>query len=359
VSFSKRKLIIRSALAALALAGLAYLFLPTAEKNEVQKANLEPVATGQIPPVAPLPEPQRSSQLPTANVAEPASPAPIGTQSAAQAPSPDTPASPHQTQSVAAVPEPQPAPKPQTSIDARPSSPAPSATESTPQPPSPQTPPSPPQARPIDVPPQVAAPGANKLQSEPSAAATQNLEVLFVQRPGVNIRSAPSRTSRIVGAAPMGTRFEVTNREGNWVAVESGPLKGWINRAFLAAIEPQPSVTLGSKGSATGTAPTIDIKKTCQTAQKTITEIFGDDTAITFDGCMRQEQDAGDRLAKDWATYPAEDRQRCVNRTGYMPSYVEWLTCFEMVRDVRQMRKDEPAAPKSTTKKAQKKSAKS
>src|SRR5437763_4185223 len=106
VSFSKRKLIVRSALAALALAGLAYLFLPTPEKKEVQKANLEPVATGQIPRAAPPPEPQHSPQLPTADVAEPASP-PIGTQSAAQAPSPDPPASPHQTQSVAAVPDPQ------------------------------------------------------------------------------------------------------------------------------------------------------------------------------------------------------------------------------------------------------------
>jgi hypothetical protein len=157
----------------------------------------------------------------------------------------------------------------------------------------------------------------------------------------------------------MGTRFELTKREGNWAEVESGPLKGWINRAFLAAIEPKPSITLGLKASAAGTAPSVDIKRTCQAAQKTITEIFGDDTAITLDGCMRQEQDAADQLAKDWATYPAEDRQRCVNRTGYMPSYVEWLTCFEMARDVRQMRKDESAAPKSTTTKAQKKSAKS
>jgi hypothetical protein len=155
----------------------------------------------------------------------------------------------------------------------------------------------------------------------------------------------------------MGTRFEVTNREGNWANVESGPLKGWINRAFLAAIEPQPSEPVGSKASARGAAPTVDIKKTCQTAQKTISEIFGDDTAITFDGCMRQEQEAADHLANDWAKYPAEDRQRCVNRTGYMPSYVEWLTCFEMARDVRQMRKDEPAAPTKT--KAQRKSKKS
>src|SRR5215213_2302852 len=175
VSFSKRKLIVRSAFAALALAALAYLFLPTAEKKEVQKANLEPVATGQIPRAAPPPEPQHSPQLPTADVAEPASP-PIETQSVAQAPSPDTPASPHQSQP--AVPDPQPASKPQTSIDAQLSSPASSAIESAQQPPSPQTTPSPPQARPVNVPPQVAAPEANKLPNDPSAAAAEKPEVL-------------------------------------------------------------------------------------------------------------------------------------------------------------------------------------
>jgi len=163
-----------------------------------------------------------------------------------------------------------------------------------------------------------------------------------------------------VATPKIGTRFEVTNRESNWVQVESGALRGWINGRFLAVNEPQPPETLKLQTSRAGSVPTANIRRTCQTAQKTITAIFGDDTAITLDGCLRQEQEAADHLAKNWATYPSEDRLRCANRTGYMPSYVEWLTCFEMARDVRQMRKDESAAPKPmTTKKAQKKSAKS
>ena len=101
---------------------------------------------------------------------------------------------------------------------------------------------------------------------------------------------------------------------------------------------------------AASSAPSVDIKRTCQAAQKTITDIVGDETLITFEGCMRQEQAAADQLAKDWAKYPAQDRQRCINSTGYMPSYVEWLTCLEMARDVRQMRKDQPAASKSKRK---------
>jgi hypothetical protein len=155
----------------------------------------------------------------------------------------------------------------------------------------------------------------------------------------------------------MGTRFEVTKRESKWVQVESGALSGWINGRLLAANEPHTPVTLKLQTSGTGSVPTANIRRTCQTAQKTITAIFGDDTAITLGGCLRQEQEAADHLAKDWATYPSEDRLRCANRTGYMPSYVEWLTCFEMARDVRQIRKDQTDAP--TKNKAQRKSKKS
>jgi Bacterial SH3 domain len=77
---------------------------------------------------------------------------------------------------------------------------------------------------------------------------------VYVQRAGVNIRSTPVN-GRIIGAAPKGTRFEVQNREGEWVQVESvelkrdretgkevrsrGRWKGWINAQFLAATAPE------------------------------------------------------------------------------------------------------------------------
>jgi Bacterial SH3 domain len=69
--------------------------------------------------------------------------------------------------------------------------------------------------------------------------ASQNRDVLFLQRTGVNIRSTPSATGSVLGTAPKGTRFEVTNRDGDWVQVESGRVKGWINARFLAPNEPQ------------------------------------------------------------------------------------------------------------------------
>ena len=73
---------------------------------------------------------------------------------------------------------------------------------------------------------------------EPNSAA-QNPDLVFLQRPGVNIRSAPSGNAPVLGTAPRGTQFTATSREGDWVQVENTRLKGWINSQFLAPNKPQ------------------------------------------------------------------------------------------------------------------------
>ena len=75
------------------------------------------------------------------------------------------------------------------------------------------------------------------VQAAPNVA--RSGDVLYLQRPGVNIRSTPSPTGSAVGTAPKGTRFKVTNRQGDWIQVEKGRLKGWINAGFLAPSEPR------------------------------------------------------------------------------------------------------------------------
>jgi hypothetical protein len=75
------------------------------------------------------------------------------------------------------------------------------------------------------------------IKASPTVA--QGQDVLYLQRPGVNIRSTPSPTGSALGTAPKGTRFKVTNRQGEWIQVESGRLKGWINAGFLAPSEPR------------------------------------------------------------------------------------------------------------------------
>jgi len=75
------------------------------------------------------------------------------------------------------------------------------------------------------------------VQASPKVA--QSGDVLYLQRPGVNIRSTPSPTGSAVGTAPKGTRFKVTNQQGDWIQVERGRLKGWINAGFLAPSAPR------------------------------------------------------------------------------------------------------------------------
>jgi uncharacterized protein YraI len=67
----------------------------------------------------------------------------------------------------------------------------------------------------------------------------QNQDIVFLQRPGVNIRSTPAANGAVVGTAPKGARFTATRREGDWIQVENGRLKGWINSQFLAANKAQ------------------------------------------------------------------------------------------------------------------------
>jgi hypothetical protein len=72
-----------------------------------------------------------------------------------------------------------------------------------------------------------------------TASTAQNPDLVFLQRPGVNIRSAASANAPVLGTAPRGTQFTATGREGDWVQVENTRLKGWINSQFLAPDKPQ------------------------------------------------------------------------------------------------------------------------
>jgi hypothetical protein len=93
----------------------------------------------------------------------------------------------------------------------------------------------PPASPTVEASPQV-APSAVTPQT---TSAAQNRDLVFLQRPGVNIRSAPSGNAPVLGSAPKGTRFTATSREGDWVQVENTGLKGWISSQFLGPNRPQ------------------------------------------------------------------------------------------------------------------------
>jgi Bacterial SH3 domain len=94
-----------------------------------------------------------------------------------------------------------------------------------------------------DVPASLAAEASPQLAASAvtpqTNSAAQNPDLVFLQRPGVNIRSGPSGTAPVLGTAPKGTQFTATGRDGDWVQVENTRLKGWINSQFLAPDKPQ------------------------------------------------------------------------------------------------------------------------
>ena len=94
---------------------------------------------------------------------------------------------------------------------------------------------------------------------------------------------------------------------------------------------------------AAGAVPRIDIEKTCRASERTTKEVFGNTVlGNVFESCIATEKTNLEQLIKDWGTYPAEAKVRCVQPSVYMPNYSEWLTCLEMERDVRKMRLENP-----------------
>ena len=89
-----------------------------------------------------------------------------------------------------------------------------------------------------------------------------------------------------------------------------------------------------------GGPPTIDIQKTCRENVSALGTMLGGEINQDLQVCLMDEQAAGDQLVKDWATYPAIAKERCVQPKEYLPGYLEWQTCLEMTRDVLKMRKE-------------------
>jgi hypothetical protein len=93
-----------------------------------------------------------------------------------------------------------------------------------------------------------------------------------------------------------------------------------------------------------GGLPKIDLEKVCRASEKEINAVFTGINRDVFAACMSDEQTAREQLVKDWGTYSTSDRGRCVLPADYLPSYVEWVTCIEMTKDVRRMRKEQAAS---------------
>jgi hypothetical protein len=115
---------------------------------------------------------------------------------------------------------------------------------------------------------------------------------------------------------------------------------GLGSRAASAAVN-GPHLTskkniLGERGR--GGPPSLNVKPSCEAAaDRTAMEQMPGTNVRDVASCMRDENEARDQLAKEWAQFSRADQQNCtsITTTGGIPSYVELLVCLEMNRDAK------------------------
>jgi hypothetical protein len=78
--------------------------------------------------------------------------------------------------------------------------------------------------------------------------------------------------------------------------------------------------------------PKLNVGTSCETAAR-----FSVGSGRNKESCMGDEGAAQDQLTKDWSQYPPVDKTQCVgmNWTGGPSSYVELVSCLEIMRDAR------------------------
>jgi hypothetical protein len=86
--------------------------------------------------------------------------------------------------------------------------------------------------------------------------------------------------------------------------------------------------------------PTLDVNPVCHgiAMQGELEEGL---QRTNFQQCVQSEQATRDELRKGWSAFNSDDKRHCVAETtmGGESSYTELITCLEMARDVRELRK--------------------
>jgi hypothetical protein len=99
------------------------------------------------------------------------------------------------------------------------------------------------------------------------------------------------------------------------------------------------SVTLAAQSVVAHAAPPkLNVGPSCNAAAS-YAGLLGRDRAA----CMKDEDDALETLKKSWSQYSSTDKTDCVGmvKTGGPASYVELLSCLEMMKDVAAIHKSE------------------
>ena len=96
-----------------------------------------------------------------------------------------------------------------------------------------------------------------------------------------------------------------------------------------------PSARVPTPNRQAGGPPTLEVGRSCEAAAQGSVVLGRDKKA-----CLGDETTAQDTLKQNWSKYAASDKNECVGmvKTGGPPSYVELLSCVEILREARNIR---------------------
>ena len=140
-----------------------------------------------------------------------------------------------------------------------------------------------------------------------------------------------STTNRVVPPAPVGHRQpSIKDIPPDLARKEEGR-----DAAARASPEPAPlpaTVDLGPSGP--GGPPHLEVRTSCKAAARGAVMLGRDENA-----CLADESAALGSLRQNWGKYSATDKSQCVGmtKTGGPASYVELLSCLEIMRDARNL----------------------
>lgn len=85
--------------------------------------------------------------------------------------------------------------------------------------------------------------------------------------------------------------------------------------------------------------PQLNVGPSCDAAARGAIVMGRDKEA-----CMGDERAAQDTLKQNWSKYAPGDKNQCVGmaKTGGPASYVELLSCLEIMRDAKSIRESDP-----------------
>lgn len=103
----------------------------------------------------------------------------------------------------------------------------------------------------------------------------------------------------------------------------------WLMIAI--AISSTFGVSVYQSAAVADSVPHWDVTKSCRGAARAG---YTQDTDESLKRCIDSEQRTREQLDKNWSTFPAADRMKCVKTQTFSPTYSELATCLEMKRDL-------------------------